>query len=173
MGCAFALHGQSFQKLWSQTIKHFFNISSFFYSKRNDVAPSQSLTTNLTQPKLTFPPTNKLCPQLNLNHLPQGCQPCMLPLRHTLPPEKTTILAYKYQRYSFQNWNLCMYQSCIFFCMSILTLLLLPNRLNCCSSSFPAFPKSDKAFVVFYLNSKQATAQIFNCVCQTKSIQST
>ena len=30
MGCAFALHGQSFQKLWSQTIKHFFFIYFFF-----------------------------------------------------------------------------------------------------------------------------------------------
>ena len=100
MGCAFALHGQSFQKLWSQTIKHFFLYLFFsLLFRKNDVAPSQSLSTNLTQPKLTFPPTNKLCPQLNSNHLPQGCQPCMLPLSHTLPSEKTTILAYKYQRY--------------------------------------------------------------------------
>ena len=50
-------------------------------------------------PILQSPPTNKLCPQLNLNHLPLGCQPCLLPLSHTLPSEETTILPYKYQRY--------------------------------------------------------------------------
>ena len=55
----------------------------------------------------SYIPTNKqTCPQLNLNHLPLGCQPCMLPLSHTLPSEETSILPYKYQRYSFQNWNL-------------------------------------------------------------------
>ena len=70
-----------------------------FYVKKNDAATTQSLPHNLTQPNLTFPPTNKLCPQLNLNHLPLGCQPCLLPLSHTLPSEKTTILLYKYQRY--------------------------------------------------------------------------
>ena len=50
-------------------------------------------------PILQSPPTNKLCPQLILNHLPPGYQPCLLPLSHTLPSEKTTILPYKYQRY--------------------------------------------------------------------------
>ena len=67
--------------------------------KKNDAVPTQSLPPNLTQPNLTFPPTNKLCPQLNLNLLPLGCQPCLLPLSQTLPSEKTTILLYKYQRY--------------------------------------------------------------------------
>ena len=67
--------------------------------EKNDAPCSQSLTPNLTQPNLTFPPTNKLCPQLNLNLLPLGCQPCLLPLSQTLPSEKTTILLYKYQRY--------------------------------------------------------------------------
>ena len=67
--------------------------------KKNNAASTQSLSPNLTQPNLTFPPTNKLCPQLNLNHLPLGCQPCLLPLSQTLPSEKTTILLYKYQRY--------------------------------------------------------------------------
>ena len=91
------------------------NFISFYFSyilkkndKKSDAATSQSLNSNLTQPNLTFPPTNTLCPQLDLNHLPLGCQPCLLPLSHALPSEKTSILQYKYQRYSFQNLNLSM-----------------------------------------------------------------
>ena len=79
-----------------------FFLNFFMFKKndeKNDAAPPQSLPPNLTQPNLTFPPTNKLCPQLNLNLLPLGCQPCLLPLSQTLPSEKTTILLYKYQRY--------------------------------------------------------------------------
>ena len=62
------------------------------YYKKSDAATSQ-------QPNLSFSPTNTFCPQLDLNHLPLGCQPCLLPLSHTLPSEKTSILQYKYQRY--------------------------------------------------------------------------
>ena len=95
--CLDLVHGQSSLEIMVLDHKFFF-IYFIFYLKRNDAAPSQSLTTNLTQPKLTFPPTNNLCPQLNLNHLPLGCQPCMLPLSHTLPSEKTPIFSYKNQR---------------------------------------------------------------------------
>ena len=85
-----------------QQLTHRSNFFYFFYVKKNDEKEMMLQLPNLFPPISNSPISHlhqqtNFCPQLNLNHLPLGCQPCLLPLSHTLPSEKTTILLYKYQ----------------------------------------------------------------------------
>ena len=76
---------------------YFFTI--FFYLKKMMLHLLNHPSPISNSPQTHISTNKQLCPQLNSNRLPQGCQPCLLPLSQTLPSEKTTILLYKYQRY--------------------------------------------------------------------------
>ena len=61
----------------------FFIFSSIFFCVKKKMLHLLNHLSPISHNPQTHISTNKqLCPQLNSNHLPLGCQPCLLPLSH-------------------------------------------------------------------------------------------
>ena len=70
-------------KLWPLTIKYFSIFLLFFFYLKKMMLHLLNHPSPISNSPQTHISTNKqLCPQLNSNHLPLGCQPCLLPLSH-------------------------------------------------------------------------------------------
>ena len=96
----------------------FFIFSLIFFCVKKKMLHLLNLLSPISHSPQTHISTNKqLCPQLNLNHLPLGCQPCLLPLSHTLPSEKTTILTIQVSKILFFRIGISVIKAILFFCI--------------------------------------------------------